>query len=578
MTCFAVTIASVPRYCPIITPAPTYPRRADVVVPTMTVCERSMRARSGFACTRYDCATSPASTNRSFCAWANINMPRFAAGYARANWWIKTPQNASTSSSTIVERSIRGKPERRITRLHRGVDGTLASLRRHPSDDLIRIRDVAGFAVHAVREVDHQFALHGTVRLFEHRLVHLRWTEVPARIAVLDGAAIATNGGVGDLQMTRLILFVHRAAVEDVGEFVERYDVVDDRSARFFRFVSAFFHAREAFFARKARNKTETAPAGEHAEAGIEHAVNQTVLESLMEVASREEFRVRPRLFELRFVRAQLRRVERACPSCLERRFGREHPGFHRQVHTFEAHAVEEAGGIAHQHQAVGVQARHRVQTAFGNRFCSVTQQFCSFEQFAHYGLRFEELKEIVRIRRGIFVVQPRDEADVQNVVRHAVDEAAAERVVRKRISHRVNDASGLHRSGRTLPQLFHARGINLRFASFVEAQTRSRLLCKRSARSFAKHDDFCEDIRARFVVRLRASMLVEPLVAGAHADDAIAVPKQLLTRKLAEDLRARFFRFSRKPLHDFLKRSDVLAVVVHHRRNEGRLQPAALR
>jgi hypothetical protein len=39
-------------------------------------------------------------------------------------------------------------------RLHTRVDGAFSALRRHPSNDLVRIDDVARLAVHAVGEVD----------------------------------------------------------------------------------------------------------------------------------------------------------------------------------------------------------------------------------------------------------------------------------------------------------------------------------------------------------------------------------------------------------------------------------------
>ena len=51
--------------------------------------------------------------------------------------------------------------------LHAGVDGAFAALRRDPRDDLIGIHDVAGLAVHAVREVDLQAAFDVAVLLLE---------------------------------------------------------------------------------------------------------------------------------------------------------------------------------------------------------------------------------------------------------------------------------------------------------------------------------------------------------------------------------------------------------------------------
>src|SRR5579864_8382203 len=102
----------------------------------------------------------------------------------------------------------------------------------------------------------------------------------------------------------------------------------------------------------------------------------------------------------------------------------------------------------------------------------------------------FKKLEDVVRIGRGIAVIEPGDKTDVEDVVAHAVNEAAAERVVGKRKSQRVNDAPGLHRASGTLPQLLYAGGIHLRLAVLLQIQSRNGLLCKRASRPFAEYDD----------------------------------------------------------------------------------------
>src|SRR4029077_9640415 len=53
-----------------------------------------------------------------------------------------------------------------------------STLRHYPIDNLVRVRDVAGLAVHAVGEVDLQ--LHCAAGFFRH-LVHRRRTKILAR-------------------------------------------------------------------------------------------------------------------------------------------------------------------------------------------------------------------------------------------------------------------------------------------------------------------------------------------------------------------------------------------------------------
>ena len=65
---------------------------------------------------------------------------------------------------------------------------------------------------------------------------------------------------------------------------------------------------------------------------------------------------------------------------------------------------------------------------------------------------------------------------------------------------------------------------------------------------------------------------MVDALVAGTDADDAIAVPQKFLPGKLAEDLHADGFGLLAQPLAHLLQRRDVLAVIVERRRRQRRL------
>src|SRR5690606_25804414 len=71
-------------------------------------------------------------------------------------------------------------------------------------DDLVRILDVAGLAVHAVRRVDLQPA---AAFVLDH-LVDVGRAEAGAGVAVLDGAALHADGGVMHDQVDGLVLVV----------------------------------------------------------------------------------------------------------------------------------------------------------------------------------------------------------------------------------------------------------------------------------------------------------------------------------------------------------------------------------
>src|SRR5688500_1624438 len=99
---------------------------------------------------------------------------------------------------------------RTATALHAFVLWTATALGRHPVDDLIRIHDVAGLTVHAVRGVDLQLLL--AFSSVDH-LVDVGRAEARAGIAVLFSATGRTDVGVVDDQMRRLILGMAGARV-----------------------------------------------------------------------------------------------------------------------------------------------------------------------------------------------------------------------------------------------------------------------------------------------------------------------------------------------------------------------------
>src|SRR5438094_354302 len=95
-----------------------------------------------------------------------------------------------------------------------------ATLRRNPGDDPIRVMNVAGFAVHAVRWIQADALSVGLGGIINH-FVNIRWAEVLARAAELFNAALIANVGVLDDQMRGLIFFMLRAGIIKVGELVE---------------------------------------------------------------------------------------------------------------------------------------------------------------------------------------------------------------------------------------------------------------------------------------------------------------------------------------------------------------------
>jgi len=91
-----------------------------------------------------------------------------------------------------------------------------ATLGRYPIDDLIRIHDVARFAVYAVRRIQLDLQRSRNISCLNH-LVNVGGTEVLAGIAELHRASRIADVGVVNDEMRRLIFFVLRAGVIEIG-------------------------------------------------------------------------------------------------------------------------------------------------------------------------------------------------------------------------------------------------------------------------------------------------------------------------------------------------------------------------
>jgi hypothetical protein len=101
--------------------------------------------------------------------------------------------------------------------LHTFVVGASAALGNDPVDDLVGIGDIAGLTVDAVGGANLQLKR----AVFVYRLIDGRGTKVLTGIAVLDRAFSGANLQVVHDQMARLIFFVPRPGVVDVGQAVE---------------------------------------------------------------------------------------------------------------------------------------------------------------------------------------------------------------------------------------------------------------------------------------------------------------------------------------------------------------------
>jgi hypothetical protein len=132
-----------------------------------------------------------------------------------------------------------------------------------------------------------------------------------------------------------------------------------------------------------------------------------------------------------------------------------------------------------------------------------------------------------------------------------------------------VHDLAGLDAPRRQLPDLLEPDRVDLRVAAGLQVEGVGELLGEGAARALAEDGDAGTDVDAGLVVRLRLAVLVDPLVARAHADHAAILDESDGGGELGEDVDPHRLDLRRHPLDDLAERDDVVAVVLQRRRQD---------
>ena len=122
--------------------------------------------------------------------------------------------------------------------------------------------------------------------------------------------------------------------------------------------------------------------------------------------------------------------------------------------------------------------------------------------------------------------------------------------------------------TGRQLPDLLDADGVDLRVLPLPEVERLGELLDQRAARPFAEDHHLGADVDARLVVRLLLAGAGDALVAGAHADHAAVLDQGLGGGELEEDVDPGGLDLRGHPLEELAEGDDVVAVVLQRRRD----------
>ncbi len=125
--------------------------------------------------------------------------------------------------------------------------------------------------------------------------------------------------------------------------------------------------------------------------------------------------------------------------------------------------------------------------------------------------MRLEKLEVAVGVHLRVARIEPGEQPDRRHVVLHAVNEPAAVGLGVVWIPHRMYDMAGLQFAFRQFPHFLYAGQIRLRVAPLRQIELFNQLFGEDSAGTFPEHDNFCEEIVARFEVRFLVAFLVQP-------------------------------------------------------------------
>src|SRR5208337_1135255 len=149
---------------------------------------------------------------------------------------------------------------------------------------------------------------------------------------------------------------------------------------------------------------------GELLNAGIEHAGEESVLESLVEVAHRPQLGLDPALLYAVLKRFQPLEREIVFHHAVEGSFRRQHPALDREMNALQPLRIQEAGGVAKDHPAVARDWRNAPPAAIWQGLRAVANHLPAFQQFGDEWVLFEFLQHALGIEARITIVESGDE------------------------------------------------------------------------------------------------------------------------------------------------------------------------
>src|SRR5271157_919270 len=158
--------------------------------------------------------------------------------------------------------------------------------------------------------------------------------------------------------------------------------------------------------------RAQTTSAGELLNAGMKHAGEEAVLESLMEVTHRPQFGLDPTFLDA--ILEGLQRLKRKIVfhHAVEGSLRRQHSALDRQMNPFEPLRIQESGGVSEHHPAVARERRNAPPTPVRQGLRAVADHLSILQQLGDEGVLLKFLQHALRVEARIAVVESSDETE----------------------------------------------------------------------------------------------------------------------------------------------------------------------
>ena len=209
----------------------------------------------------------------------------------------------------------------------------------------------------------------------------------------------------------------------------------------------------------------------------MNHAVPETVFESLVEVANFPQFIFDPARFDF-----LLQSAEGCCREIIilerfERSLRRQHSALDREMNPLQPLRVQESRGVAKNHPTITCNRRNRPPPTVRQRLRTVANHLSAFKQLGHKRMPFQLLQHALRIKARIGIIEASNEAERNDIIFAAVNPRAAVFSRGKRPAHGVYHFTGRNPARGHFPQFLNSLTIGLRITVFHQIESLNELL-----------------------------------------------------------------------------------------------------